>query len=86
MAKQQKKLKVAMVGGGNESFSGKIHRAAIEASGCLELVCGAFGSTRQRSIETGKSLGLPKRQRGGQPHAPEHCLFCPHELCLQDPL
>lgn len=24
-------------------------------------------------------------QRGGQPHAPEHC-FCPRELCLQDPL
>lgn len=58
MAKQQKKLKVAMVGGGNDSFAGKIHRAAIEASGCLELVCGAFGSTRQRSFETGKALGL----------------------------
>jgi predicted dehydrogenase len=58
MARQQKKLKIAMVGGGNESFAGKIHRAAIEASGCLELVCGAFGSTRQRSFETGKSLGL----------------------------
>lgn len=58
MAKQQKKLKVAMVGGGNESFIGDIHRAAIEASGCLELVCGAFGSTRQRSYETGKKLGL----------------------------
>ncbi len=37
---------------------GRIHRAAIEASGCCELVCGAFGSTRQRSFETGKSLGL----------------------------
>ena len=37
MAKQQKKLKVAMVGGGNDSFSGKIHRAAIEASGCSPL-------------------------------------------------
>ncbi len=58
MAKQQTKLKVAMVGGGNESFMGHIHRAAIEASGCLELVCGAFGSTRQRSFETGKTLGI----------------------------
>ena len=65
MAKQQKKLKVAMVGGGNDSFAGRIHRAAIEASGCLELVCGAFGSTRQRSIETGKALGLdPTRVYG----------------------
>ncbi len=65
MAKQQPKLKVAMVGGGNESFMGRIHRAAIEASGCLELVCGAFGSTRQRSFETGKALGLdPTRVYG----------------------
>lgn len=65
MAKQQPKLKVAMVGGGNESFMGRIHRAAIEASGYLELVCGAFGSTRQRSFETGKALGLdPTRVYG----------------------
>lgn len=62
MAKQQEKLKVAMVGGGNDSFMGRIHRAAIEASGCLELVCGAFGSTRQRSFETGKTLGLDPRR------------------------
>ncbi|MEG1933798.1 MAG: Gfo/Idh/MocA family oxidoreductase, partial [Kiritimatiellia bacterium] len=58
MAKQREKLKVAMVGGGNDSFMGRIHGAAIQASGCLELVCGAFGSTRQRSFESGKSLGL----------------------------
>lgn len=65
MAEQQTKLKVAMVGGGQESFMGRIHRAALEASGCLELVCGAFGSTRQRSFETGKALGLdPKRVYG----------------------
>lgn len=59
------KLKVAMVGGGNESFMGRIHRQAIELSGCMELVCGAFGSTRQRSFETGKALGIdPKRVYG----------------------
>ncbi len=62
MARQQKMLKVAMVGGGNESFMGRIHRAAIEASGCMELVCGAFGSTRQRSFETGKTLGLDSKR------------------------
>lgn len=65
MSKQQKKLKVAMVGGGMDSLAGRMHRAAIEASGCLELVCGAFGSTRQRSFETGKALGLePMRVYG----------------------
>ncbi len=58
MAKEQQKLKVAMVGGGLDSFMGKIHRAAIESSGCLELVCGAFGSTRQRSFDAGRAIGL----------------------------
>ena len=41
---------------------GSIHRAAIEQSGCVELVCGAFGSTRQSSFETGKMLKLPTRR------------------------
>lgn len=53
------KLKVGFVGGGNDSFMGSIHRAAIEQSGRIELVCGAFGSTRQSSFETGKALRLP---------------------------
>jgi len=57
-----KKIRVGMVGGGNESFMGSIHRAAIMQSGCVELVCGAFGSTRQSSFETGKALNLPTRR------------------------
>ncbi len=57
-----KKIQVGMVGGGAESFMGGIHRAAIEQSGCVELVCGAFGSTRQSSFETGKMLKLPTRR------------------------
>lgn len=51
-----------MIGGGNDSFMGEIHRKAIEQTGCLELVCGAFGSTRNSSYETGKKLGLPTRR------------------------
>jgi len=51
-----------MVGGGEESFMGNIHRAAIAQSGCVELVCGAFGSTRQSSFTTGKMLKLPTRR------------------------
>ncbi len=60
-----KKSRVGMVGGGNESFMGSIHRAAIEQSGCVELVCGAFGSSRQSSFETGKALKLPTRRAYG---------------------
>ena len=51
-----------MIGGGNDSFMGEIHRKAIKQTGCLSLVCGAFGSTRNSSYETGKRLGLPTRR------------------------
>lgn len=54
-----------MAGGGAESFMGSIHRVAIEQSGGIELVCGAFGSTRQSSFETGKMLQLPTRRAYG---------------------
>ena len=57
-----KELRVGIVGGGADSFMGGIHRAAIEACGCMELVCGAFGSTRQNSFTTGKALELPTRR------------------------
>ena len=57
-----KKTRLGMVGGGAASFMGAIHRAAIEQSGCAELVCGAFGSTRQSSFEAGKDLKLPTRR------------------------
>lgn len=57
--------RVGMVGGGMESFMGPIHRAAIEQSGCVELVCGAFGSTRHSSFETGKMLKLPTKRSYG---------------------
>ncbi len=60
-----KKTRVGMVGGGAESFMGSIHRAAIEQSGSVELVCGAFGSTRHSSFETGKMLNLPPKRSYG---------------------
>ncbi|MDD4101120.1 MAG: Gfo/Idh/MocA family oxidoreductase [Kiritimatiellae bacterium] len=57
-----KGLRVGIVGGSADSFMGSIHRAAIEACGCIELVCGAFGSTRQSSFTSGKALELPTRR------------------------
>ena len=51
-----------MIGGSTGSFMGEIHRKAIQQSGCLKLVCGAFGSTRNSSYETGKMLKMPTRR------------------------
>ena len=56
----KRKLRMAMVGGGKESFIAKYHRMAAQMTGRIELVCGAFGSTRHRSFEGGEELGLPR--------------------------
>ena len=54
-----KKVRIGLVGGGQNSFIGKVHLAAMEKLGESELVCGAFGSTRHSSFESGKKLNLP---------------------------
>lgn len=47
-----------MVGGGHGAFIGAVHRMAAALDGQIELVCGAFSSDPQRSIESGRSLFL----------------------------
>lgn len=56
------KFRIGMVGGSVNSFMGDIHRRALEKTGQFELVCGAFGATRQNSFETGQQLGLPEKR------------------------
>ncbi|RED50245.1 Gfo/Idh/MocA family protein [Seonamhaeicola aphaedonensis] len=53
-----KKLRMGMVGGGIGSFIGDVHRKAAGIDGMIELVCGAFSSTTEKSIASGKALGL----------------------------
>ncbi|MBC3758039.1 Gfo/Idh/MocA family oxidoreductase [Hyunsoonleella sp. SJ7] len=49
---------MGMVGGGAGSFIGDVHRKAAAIDGMIELVCGAFSSTVEKSISSGKALGL----------------------------
>lgn len=49
-----------MIGGGIDSFIGDVHRKAASLDGMIELVCGAFSSTAERSKKSGKDLFLPK--------------------------
>jgi len=57
-----RKLRMGMVGGGEGAFIGAIHRAAALMDGHIELVCGAFSSTSDKSRQSGMALGLePKR-------------------------
>ncbi|WP_010136465.1 Gfo/Idh/MocA family protein [Ochrovirga pacifica] len=53
-----KKLKMGMIGGGTGSFIGDVHRKAASIDGMIQLVCGAFSSTPEKSIASGRDLGI----------------------------
>ncbi|AUP80033.1 oxidoreductase [Flavivirga eckloniae] len=51
---------MGMIGGGAGSFIGDVHRKAASIDGMIDLVCGAFSSSAEKSIASGKALGLPE--------------------------
>ncbi|MEC3905656.1 Gfo/Idh/MocA family oxidoreductase [Tamlana sp. 2201CG12-4] len=53
-----RKLRMGMVGGGVGSFIGDVHRRAASIDGMIDLVCGAFSSSAEKSIASGKDLNL----------------------------
>lgn len=52
----KRKLRMGMVGGGNDAFIGAVHRIAAFMDGKIELVCGAFSINAEISKESGKQL------------------------------
>ncbi len=48
-----------MVGGGRGAFIGGVHRIAAAIDGEIDLVCGAFSSTPEKSKASGEDLMLP---------------------------
>jgi predicted dehydrogenase len=48
-----------MVGGGPGSLIGEAHRNGVAACGYADLVAGAFSQSHEKTLELGKSLGLP---------------------------
>ncbi len=55
----KRKLRMGMIGGGEDAFIGAIHRIAARMDGQIELVCGAFSSDPEKSKRSGRSLYLP---------------------------
>ena len=53
-----KKIKLGMVGGGDDSFIGNIHRIASRIDDKYIFVAGALSSTEKKSIISGEKLGL----------------------------
>lgn len=54
-----RKIRMGMVGGGRGAFIGGVHRMAAALDGQIELVCGAFSSSAEKSKASGADLFLP---------------------------
>lgn len=55
-----RRIRLGMVGGGNDAFIGGVHRIASRIDDRFELVAGALSSTPEKSRESGEALGLPR--------------------------
>ncbi|GIT89598.1 oxidoreductase [Jannaschia pagri] len=53
-----RRIRLGMVGGGNEAFIGAVHRIAARLDDRYELVAGALSSTPERARASGEALGL----------------------------
>lgn len=60
------KLRYAMVGGGQGSFIGAVHRKAMALDGQMELVAGALSSDPQRARASGAELRLADARNHGR--------------------
>ncbi|WP_299150855.1 Gfo/Idh/MocA family oxidoreductase [uncultured Tateyamaria sp.] len=54
------RIKLGMVGGGNDAFIGGVHRIAARIDDRFELVAGALSSTPEKSQASGAALGLDR--------------------------
>jgi len=61
-----RKLRYAMVGGGQGAFIGAVHRKAMALDGQMELVAGALSSDSQRARASGAELGLADARNHGR--------------------
>lgn len=74
---QNRKWRMGMVGGGKDAFIGAVHRRAALMDGRVELVCGAFSRSLEKSQATGRECFLPDNRIYGsfqEMFAAEQCL------------
>ncbi|WP_245825438.1 Gfo/Idh/MocA family protein [Pseudocolwellia agarivorans] len=53
-----RKIRMGMIGGGEGAFIGAVHRIAAFMDGKIDLVCGAFSSSPEKSLSSGLSLHI----------------------------
>lgn len=54
-----RKLRMGQIGGSLDAFIGAVHRRAAVLDNEIELVCGVFSQSPEKSKQTGKALYLP---------------------------
>ena len=54
------RIRLGMVGGGNDAFIGAVHRIASRIDDQYQLLAGALSSTPEKSRQSGEALGLPR--------------------------
>lgn len=57
---QNGRIRLGMVGGGNDAFIGGVHRIAARIDDQFELVAGALSSTPEKARASGEALGLAR--------------------------
>lgn len=57
-----RKIRMGMIGGASDAFIGAVHRMAANLDGQIELVCGCFSSSFDKTLSTGKTLNLPENR------------------------
>ncbi|MEV8466860.1 Gfo/Idh/MocA family oxidoreductase [Fluviibacterium sp. DFM31] len=55
-----RRIRLGMVGGGNDAFIGGVHRIASRIDDKFELVAGALSATPEKAQASGEALGLPR--------------------------
>lgn len=63
--KLNRRLKMGMVGGGNDAFIGAVHRKAAIMDGNVELVAGALSSNPEKAKASAQALFLPENRSYG---------------------
>lgn len=59
---KMRKLRMGMIGGGRGAFIGAVHRIAALMDGQISIVCGAFSSNAEKSLESGRDIYLPEER------------------------
>lgn len=57
-----RKIRMGMIGGASDAFIGAVHRMAANLDGQIELVCGCFSSSFDKTRSTGSALNLSKNR------------------------